>query len=166
MDIAALATALAAGHPDTGAFDADAETATGQLNAVNRDAAAAAETIRNYFLLERKNAMALMGRLEIIADSAEDDVDPLGDLVTMTNVHITAAKTMLRIIDPGSEFSLDFNDSRFGSLLDDLAGGSGAKAINPADKTAILAFSTNKQSRATEIGLGLVRVGHVQIARA
>lgn len=36
MDIAALSIELAAGHPDTGPYDANDETAAGQLNAVNR----------------------------------------------------------------------------------------------------------------------------------
>ncbi len=36
MDIAALSAELAAGHPDTGTYDADDAIAAGQLNAVNR----------------------------------------------------------------------------------------------------------------------------------
>lgn len=36
MDYAALKTELDAGHPVTGAYDADAATAAGQLNALNR----------------------------------------------------------------------------------------------------------------------------------
>ena len=36
MDIAALKVELLAGHPDTGAYDADDATAAAQLNVVNR----------------------------------------------------------------------------------------------------------------------------------
>jgi len=36
MDLAALKAELTAGHPGTGAYDADDATAAGQLNAVNR----------------------------------------------------------------------------------------------------------------------------------
>ena len=36
MNITALAAELAGGHPDTGAYDADAATAADQLNTVNR----------------------------------------------------------------------------------------------------------------------------------
>ena len=36
MDLVALKAELLAGHPDTGAYDADAATAATQLNAVNR----------------------------------------------------------------------------------------------------------------------------------
>ena len=36
MNIAALAAELTAGHPGTGAYDADLSVAAGQLNAVNR----------------------------------------------------------------------------------------------------------------------------------
>lgn len=36
MDIAALAAELTAGHPDTGAYNADSSLAADQLNTVNR----------------------------------------------------------------------------------------------------------------------------------
>jgi len=36
MNLAALAAELTAGHPDTGAYDADAATAATEINAVNR----------------------------------------------------------------------------------------------------------------------------------
>ncbi len=166
MDLTALKTELDAGHPETGAYSATDSIAADEINAINRDAPAPLESIRNYFLLERKGDMTLMGRLSIVAQTTRGDVDPLDDVVTMTNAHITAAKTMLFILDPPGGFSLDLNDSRFQDILDDLAAGSGAKVIAPADKTALLAFSTNIQSRATELGLGNVGTHHVTSARA
>ena len=36
MDLAALAAELTAGHPDTGAYNADAASAAGEINALNR----------------------------------------------------------------------------------------------------------------------------------
>ena len=36
MDLVALAAELVAGHPETGAYDVDAATASAQINAVNR----------------------------------------------------------------------------------------------------------------------------------
>ena len=38
MDLAALAAELTAGHPDTGAYDADNALAAAEINAVNRPA--------------------------------------------------------------------------------------------------------------------------------
>lgn len=130
-----------------------------------RPAVASIETLRNYFLLERKNSMALMGRLKIVSDSAVG-ADPLGDTLSLTLEHITAATTMFLIVTPSSVFSLDLNDSRFDQLLNYLAGGSGAKVISPGDKTAIQALSENQQTRANELGLGRVREGTVAQARA
>lgn len=163
-DVEKLIVELAAGHPDTGAYNANAVTAAGELNAINRPAVAGITALRNYFLLERKGSMALMGRLEFVAGSAVGAVDPLGDVVTLGLAHITAAKTLLNILNAASDFSLDLNDSRFGALLDDLAA-AGAKVIAPADKTALLALSTNQQSRASEIGVSFVKAGHVLEAR-
>ena len=130
-----------------------------------RPAVASIETLRNYFLLERKNSMPLIGRLEIVANSTVG-ADPLGDTVSLTLEQITAATTMFLIVTPSSEFSLNLNDSRFDSLLNDLAAGSGAKVISPGDKTAIQALSDNQQTRASELGLGNVREGTVAQARA
>lgn len=170
IDISKLQTELVAGHPDTGTYNADNTLATAELNAVNRPAPASLSAIQRYFLLERKGSnggVALFGRLVMVADSAVGTVDPLGDSVTMTLDHITAAKTMLEILRPGSGFSLDLNDIRFTAILDDLAA-SGAKVIAPADKTALIAFSNNQQSRTIELNLGVsvVKVGHVERARA
>ncbi len=164
MNIPALKAELLAGHPDTGAYNADNQLAADEINAVNRDVAAPIESMRNYFLLERKNSMFLMGRLEIVSKGTVG-ADPLGDTVTLTLEHISAAKTLLRILNPASDFTIDTNDSRFDSLLSDLSGGSGAKVIAPGDATAIKAFSTNQQSRAVELGLGFVRLGHIENAR-
>jgi len=138
------------------------------MNTVDRPAEGSIEELRKYLLLEKKAAMSLLGRLEVLAAGTVGS-DPLGDTISggLTLEHITAAKALLRIADPASGFTLDYNDSRFNAILDDLAGGVGnALAINPADKTAIQALSNNQQSRGNEIGVGHVKVGHVTHARA
>jgi len=166
MSLQALKDELIAGHPTSGAYSVNNQAAANELNALNRVAVASVEALRNYFLLERKGNMALMGRLEYVSQQSVGAVNPLGDAVTLTLAHVTACQTMMRITNPGSDFALDLNDARFQSLLDDLAGGTGCKVIGPADKTAITAMSQNKQSRATELGFGLMREGHIEVARA
>tara|TARA_Y100000034_G_C6847467_1_gene384035 strand:- start:528 stop:893 length:366 start_codon:yes stop_codon:yes gene_type:complete len=49
MDPVALAAELTGGHPDTGAYDADASVAAGQLNAVNRTLPKATMTASEVF---------------------------------------------------------------------------------------------------------------------
>lgn len=164
MGVAELKAELLAGHPDTGAYNVDDTIAADEINAVNRPAPADINSLRNYFLLERKNSMALMGRLEVIANGSIG-ADPLGDTVVLALGHITAAKTLLNILNAASSFSLDLNDARFGTLLNDIAA-TGAKVIAPADKTILLGLSTNQISRADELGLGRVRTGEVERARA
>lgn len=163
MDIVALKAELDAGHPISGPYNADDATAAAELNVLNRAAKAAIAAMRDYFLLERKGGVPLMGRLEIVATEPVGTVDSLGDGVTTTLAHKTAAMTLLRILNPSSDFAIDVNDSRFIALLDDLAA-TGAKVIAPADKTALEAMSNNKQSRGAELGFG--KVGHADVEDA
>lgn len=135
------------------------------LALVNRNAPAAAETIRSYCLLEEKGGTNIWGRIQIVAESSVGD-DPIGESVVLTLDHIAAAKAFMEAIANSSSFSFDLSDTRFDRILSSLAAGQGCKAIAAADKTAIQNFSINQQSRATELGLGTVRVGTVQQARA
>ena len=131
------------------AYSGSDQASTDDLNTKYRPGLGTVEDLRAYFLLERKSSQFLYGRLALVA-KANVGEDPLGEGV-LTLEHITSALTMLNILNPVSDFSLDLSDDRFESLLDDLAGGSGAKVINPGDKTAILAFSLNQISRAEEL---------------
>ena len=164
-DIAALKIELDTDPLARGYAGMGDQAAADDINTVYRNAPAALDSIRAFLLLEVNSAQTLFGRIQIVAESAVGD-DPIGETVPLTLEHITAAKSMMTILMPASDFSLDTNDSRFGKILSDLAGGTGCKAINPADKTALEAFSLNQQSRGAEIGVGFVYQGHIEQARA
>ena len=139
--------------------------AAADVNLNNRNAPAALNEIRSYLLLELKTSQTLFGRIAIVSESAVGD-DPISEAVTLTLEHITAAKSLMAVLKPASDFSLDVTDSRFAKILSDLAAGTGCKAIQLTDKTALEALSQNQQSRAAELGIGFVRPGNVTEARA
>ena len=134
-DLVALKAELDAGHPDTGAYSLTDSVAADEIMAVNRSAPAPLNSIREYFVLEKKANMHLYGRLQIIAEAA-DGTDPLGDAISVTAQMRAAAKAMLFVLNPGVDFELNTNDARFDSLLNQIAGGF-SKVIEPADKTAL-----------------------------
>jgi len=142
----------------------DAQVAA-DMNLLNRPGQTTVEQLRTYFLLERKAGMFLYGRLHTVAQSAVND-DPIGETTPLTLEHITSAQTMCNILNPTSGFSLDLADSRFDALLNDLAGGQGAKVIGAADKTAIQAFSLNTISRGEELNIGKVKKSQVAFVRS
>jgi hypothetical protein len=162
-DLYAIQAELLAGHPDTGPYSADDQTATDELNAFNRNAEAGVLAIKEYFILERKLDQTLWGRMQIVAESAVGE-DPLAEGVPLTNDHITACMSLSTIMV--TEFAIDTTDTRFDDLLT-FIGAQGAKVIQPADVTNLRALSVNTQSRAMEQNLGApIRVGHVTQARA
>lgn len=124
------------------------------LSVKDQPGVASLDDLRTYMLMERKGLMFLYGRVELVAQSAVGD-DPIGESTPLTLEHICAAKTMLNILNPTSGFALDYADSRFDALLNDLAGG-GCKAIGPADKTAIQALSLNRMSLSEKLQLNEV----------
>ena len=164
-NIALLATELSTDPLVRGYSGMSDAAAAVSLNGIDREGAASADAIRSYCLLEKKGGMSLLGRISVIAESAVAS-DPFGDGISVTLEHITNARAMLHIMENASNFSLNLNDSRFDVIVNDMAAGTGCKAIQPADKTAIQALSQNLQSRATELGIGFVRPGDVQQARA
>lgn len=60
--------------------------------------------------------------------------------------------------------AIDVNNAMTHLVLDGMAADPGVP-LTVADATAIKALSHNKRSRASELGLGEVKVGHVQQAR-
>jgi hypothetical protein len=122
------------------------------LRAQTRPGPSTVDQLRAYFLLEKRSGVPLYGRLALVARSNVGD-DPIGEATVLTLDHIASALTMINILNPVSNFSLDLADSRFDAILNALAAGNGAKVIGPADKTAIQAFSTNSLSRAQELNI-------------
>lgn len=129
MDISALVAELTAGHPDTGAYDADAVTAAGQLNAVNRTT--------------NKTSMSGSEVLNAVDAGEWGALDAAGKQTVWDIVH-------LGTVDP------------FGVEATLMTGVFGPPS---ATITALAAARKNNVSRAVELGLGLIKAGHVIEAR-
>ena len=130
MDIAALAAELAAGHPDTGAYDANNLTAAGQLNAVNRTAPR--DTVAGSEIL-----------------NATDDTE----FTALTDAQQS------KWLDLCGVDSIDTASGVAKSLEADLFGG------GTTTRTNLAAVKAPAASRAVELGLGIVKEGHVIMAR-
>jgi len=147
------------------------------LMTIYRDAPASSQALLEYLTLERFHTGSLYGRLRMVANSmpVRDGantwtIPPLpiglaGADVAISQDHIASAAALLRFVDTDTALTVTLLDSRITNILDDLAL-AGCEAIGAADKTAIQALSQSQQSRASELGLGIVKEGHVQIARA
>ena len=176
IDYAQLKIDDAAGHPVTGAFNADPQIAANEWNALNIDGPPDAGGLLQYLLLERFRTGTLYGRIKMVSDSRplragnswEFAPLPLGaadaDIVP-TQDQVAAACAMIRMVDTDTGFATSLLDSRIDNILNDLAVG-GIEAIGPIDKTAIQGFSQNVQSHANDLGYGRIRAGDIQFARA
>ncbi len=180
MDIAALAVELAAGHPDTGAYNADDALAAGELNAKNRPANVSIEDIMKFLILDNTHKMddgtdtqdrSLWQRMkEVVAMSDTPDAaaanpwgaSALGNITEIQQVKTHQLFEYFTLFAQGG-LSVDLTDSNFKVYL---AGAQAAGCMSESQETALLAMSNNLQSRAAEIGLGWVRPGNVKEARA
>ena len=176
-NIKLLKDELALGHPVTGAYSVDNQIATDELNVVNIDAEGGVDGVTRYLLTNRSKsdqgndtvATSIMGRLRHLADSAvaSNPFDRQGGTsreVTLEQKH--AAIMLLTLVENPQLSTLDMVNTEFEAGLTALGGGTGARVMKPADIDAIKALSQNQQSRATQVGLGRVRVGDVEKARA
>lgn len=130
MDYAALKAELLAGHPVTGAYDADDTVAAGQLNALNRTRVRGSMSGDDLFQQTDSTEFAALtdAKKQLwLAFCGRDSVNPSGANVV-------------------------FVQWVFGG------GSATVTALNAARQEAI--------SRATELGLPVIREGHVQQARA
>lgn len=138
------------------------------LNTLNRTAKGGIAGMMEY-LLNNKNrtntgtdtvASAILGRLHHVADSAIGS-DPFGSTIVVTNEMKHAAQSFLDLLHSPHLLEIDFDgiDLPYVRCTD-------AGIWKIADVSALKALSTNKQSRANELGLGRVRLGHVQEVRA
>ena len=169
MGLAELKAELTAGHPDTGAYNANHALAADELNAINREALPDTQALLNYLLFTRFRDSQVYGRIKHVADSAVGDLLPMGVAeanVSLTRKHIHSANAFLRYVEGDTAGGLKTTDSGISNMLDDLGLGSGCHCMDGTIKSAIQAFSQNKQSRAAELGLGVVREGTVARARA
>lgn len=173
LDYQALKDELTAGHPVSGAYNADDTLAAAELNALNRPVASPASDFKNYCLynLHRENNgddttnTNIYGRAVMVAEaSAGSNPFGLSPPDSITVGQIAAAKTLVAILDSETETILS-DDANLDSILTKCQG---ANVMSPADKTALVALSDNKQSRASEINFGRPKVNatHVATARA
>lgn len=171
IDYQALKAELLAGHPDTGAYNADDQLAADELNVQNRPVPAPPLAILEFCLTEthRENAGSdtqqtnLYGRVQMVAESVAGG-DPFGVNDSLTVGQIAAAKTILRVLqDDGLALSLAMAE-----LDSALTKCQGANCFSTPQKNAIVGLAENKQSRAQELELGrvLINAGHVAYARA
>ena len=179
MNIAALAAELALGHPDTGAYDVDDALAAAECNAVNRPANASIEEILKFLILDNTHKTdgtdtqdrSIWRRIEevvALTDTPTGAVaNPWGStaLGTITEIQQVKTQTLMSYFTLFAQgnLSVDLTASNFKVFL---AGAESAGCMSAAQETALLALSLNQQSRAVELGLGTVKVGHVQMARA
>lgn len=174
-DFAAIAADMLAGHPVTGAFDADDQIATNEWNAKNRVAEGGVLGMLNYLAKNRSRtntgtdltATSIVGRLKSVAEALVGD-DPFGATGnTLTMEHIHAAKMFIILLASPQVNTFDFVSAEVTAMMDALGGGSGnAKVWKAADIDALKALSQNQQSWSVEQGHGLMRVGYVEQARA
>ena len=92
-----------------------------------------------------------------------DAADKAGAYTAITDVNRAKAIASYSIMTAGIEGSLDVGDPEIDAMLDLLV----ATGIFVAqDKADLLARATESISRATELGLGEIHVGHIEMARA
>ena len=147
-----LAAELASGHPDTGAYDADASVAADQLNAVNRS---------------KTQAITSAELLAWSAGASDGDRPRIVKIREAAASHASEAVQALAI-------TADIMISRDSTALDlglpdravMLAGLVAGGVLSAADSTSLTALGSVAISRAEELGLGRVMPGTVQQARA
>lgn len=149
------------------------EAAAADLNTAYREGVGSMAAVRKYMALEtsRTNsgtdttAISIMARLHkaaALTPSGATQTDPWGATANVSDPEI-AACVALRELIKDDLFELAFSDARFDALLEGAKDGNVMKA---ADVTAIKALTVNTLTRGQELGLGVVKAGHVQAARA
>lgn len=183
MDYPALKTELTAGHPVTGAYNADDQLAADQLNALNRPASASISGMLEYLVKNRSRtndgadtvSTSLLGRLRTIAETAVGGsvFGRTGANDTVTNEAKHAAQMFIALTENPTQPTIDLTMTEIAAAFTALGppGNGGIGVWKDPDITALQALSLNKQSRATEIAStidfnGVITVSHVQTARA
>lgn len=176
-----LATELAAGHPDTGAYDADSVLAAAELNAVNRPAPnVTIEEIMKFMILDNTHltdgddtqARPLWVRMlevvelpvatPIVAIANPWGSTEIGNITEIQYVKTRALKEYFSLFAQGG-LNVDLSDSNFKVYL---TGAKAAGVMSDAQQTALENLGNNRQSRAQEIGHPFVKPGNVTEARA
>jgi len=145
------------------------------MNLVNRDTEGGTVGMLTYLLKNRSRtntgtdtvATSIYGRLQSVAESVVGD-NPFGasgNSISMEHIH--TAKMLIALITSPQVSTMDFVNVEVVIMLDLMGGGAGnAKVMKPADIVAIKALSENQQSRGQELGVGIIREGDVEGAKA
>lgn len=168
-----LRAELDAGHPNTGAYDADPQIAANQLNETNRPGDGDPNELIRYVWLERHrentgtdlNNSYIYGRIRHMADQGVGS-NPFGadPAISLTLDQLASACTFLNIIEGiQNNVPVSLGDDRLRNMLADLRD---SGAMNNGDRSAILALADNELSRVQELGLPRVRAADVAAARA
>ena len=180
LDYVALKAELDAGHPDTGAYSANDQTARDELNAVNRPDTVTIEECINFLLMENVHQTdgtdtqdrAIWTRLkdvEALAVTPTGAVSnpwgsvEIGNITEIRQIKTAQLLDYFTIIASG-DLPVDLSDTNFKSYV---AGARQAGCMSTAQETALLALGNARQSRASELGFGPeVNIGDIQNARA
>ena len=152
-----LAAELTAGHPVTGAYNADDALAAAELNALNIDNNAPVSAMFEYVINKNHRTnngtdtqyTPIIGRLRHVAESSVGD-DPFGTGSSLSLIQIHAAKAFVALFDTSHVSSVPF-ESGSGLPLGTL---NGAGIISTAHQSAIEALSEDQISQAQAKGLG------------
>ncbi len=160
---------LARGY--AGMTDADAAD---NLNLVNRDAPANPSAILDYTMQTEFRNASIYGRVALVAaleaDPATGDygnaqTGPAAATVAIDVRQAASARAFIRLTsDAVGAISTPLTNTQLTNLLTELDTNNSA-CMSISQRDAIIALSQNQQSRATELGLGRVREGHVMEAR-
>ena len=178
MDLTALAAELVAGHPVTGSYDSDDALAAGELNVLNRPGDVTIADMIKFLLMDNTHSTdgddtqdrAILTRMRDVVAMAVTPTaaaaNPWGSTAIGTITEIQQIKThqLVNYFDLYAQGNLpvDLTDTNFQVYL---AGAEASGCMSAAQETALLVLGNNLKSRATELGLGIVRTGDVQRAR-
>ena len=179
MSIEELADELTAGHPDTGAYNADDALAAAEINAVNRPNTVSIDAVLSFLVMEKsfrtndgtdtfsRSVWARMQDVDALAvtpiasGSSPWGSTSIPNIAIINQVRVKALLAFLELSAQGN-LQIDFNNTKFDNYL---TGAVAAGCMSQAQSNQLKALSDDLQSRAAEVGLGHVRVGHVQQAR-
>ena len=139
------------------------------LNTAYRPAEGGVSGMSNYLIRNRSRtnnggdtvATSIYGRLYAVATGSVGE-DPFGHLVSsqfLTMEHIHAARGFVFMLDSPdvNVGTMDFLNAEVEAMFNILGGGAGNAAVwKAADIDALKALSQNQQSRAAELGFGVV----------
>ena len=149
------------------------QEAADDLNTVYREAPDTG-AILEYLVLESYRGGSLFGRISMVArslpvkDGNSWQIPPVpfgaGDAdVTVDQSHVSIAAALLMYVQPDFHVGIPITEARLDAAFSSMVA---CEAIQLSDKTALAALVDNQQSRGNELGIGHVKTGHVQQARA